>query len=71
MLLSTSRESFFLEFLIEQSKDSIHRTTILSIVLYRCETLSLMLREEHRSKVFETRVLRKTSEPRGDEVRQE
>jgi hypothetical protein len=31
---------------------------ILSVVLYGCETWSLILREEHRLRVFENRVLR-------------
>jgi hypothetical protein len=35
---------------------SVH---ISSAVLYRCETLSQTLREEHRLRVIENRVLRK------------
>ena len=31
-----------------------HRTIILPVVLYRCEALSLTLREEHKLKGFET-----------------
>ena len=34
----------------------IYRTTILSVVLYECETWSLTLREEHRLRVFENSV---------------
>jgi hypothetical protein len=34
------------------------KTIILPVVLYRCETLSLTLREERRLRVFENRVLR-------------
>jgi hypothetical protein len=34
------------------------RTVILPVVLYGCETWSLTLREEHRLRVFENRVLR-------------
>jgi hypothetical protein len=34
------------------------KTVILPFVLYGCETWSLTLREEHRLKVFENRVLR-------------
>jgi hypothetical protein len=37
-------------------------------VLYGCETWSLTLREEHRLRVFENRVLRGISGPRRDEV---
>jgi hypothetical protein len=38
------------------------------VVLYGCETLSLILREEHRLRVFENRVLRKIFRPKRDEV---
>jgi hypothetical protein len=41
---------------------------ILSVVLYGCETWSLTLREEHRLRVFENRVLRRVFGPQGDEV---
>jgi hypothetical protein len=36
--------------------------------LYRCETWSLTLREEHRLRVFENRVLRRIFEPKRDEM---
>jgi hypothetical protein len=39
-------------------KIKIYKTVILPVVLYECETWSLTLREEHRLKVFENRVLR-------------
>jgi hypothetical protein len=38
------------------------------VVLYECETWSLTLREEHRLRVFETRVLRRIFGPKRDEV---
>jgi hypothetical protein len=38
----------------------IYKTIILSEVLYGCETWSLTLREVHRLRVFENRVLRRT-----------
>jgi hypothetical protein len=38
------------------------------VVLYRCKTWSLSLREEHRLRVFENRVLRRIFGPRRDEV---
>jgi hypothetical protein len=38
------------------------------VVLYGCETLSLTLREEHRLRVFENRVLRRIFGPKRDEV---
>jgi hypothetical protein len=36
--------------------------------LYECETWSLTLREEHRLRVFENRVLRRIFGPKRDEV---
>jgi hypothetical protein len=41
---------------------------ILTVVLYGCETWSLTLREEHRLRVFENRVLRRIFGPKRDEV---
>jgi hypothetical protein len=35
------------------------------VVLYGCEVWSFLLREEHRLRVFENRVLRRVFEPRG------
>jgi hypothetical protein len=39
------------------------------VVLYGCETWSLTLREEHRLRVFEDRVLRRIFGPKRDEVK--
>jgi hypothetical protein len=39
-----------------------------TIILYGCETWSLTLREEHRLRVFENKVLRRTFRPKMDEV---
>jgi hypothetical protein len=36
------------------------------VVLYGCETWSLTLREEHRLRVFENRVLRRIFEPKRE-----
>ena len=49
-------------------KIKIYRTIILTAVLYGCETWSLTLREEHRLRVFENRVLRRIFGPRRDGV---
>jgi hypothetical protein len=49
-------------------KVKIYKTTILSVILYGCETWSLTLREEHRLRVFENRVLRRIFRPKRDEV---
>ena len=40
----------------------------LPVVLYGCETWSLTLREDHRLRVFENRVLRRIFGPKRDEV---
>jgi hypothetical protein len=40
----------------------------LPVVLYGCETWSLTVREEHRLRVFENRVLRKIFELKRDEA---
>jgi hypothetical protein len=40
----------------------------LSEVLYGCKTWSLILREEHRLRVFVNRVLRRIFGPKKDEV---
>jgi hypothetical protein len=37
----------------------IYKTVILPVVLYGCEDWSLTLREEHRLRVFENKVLRR------------
>jgi hypothetical protein len=56
-------------------KVKIYKTIILPVVLYWCETWSLTVREGHRLRVFENRVLRrifgpKTIERRAEEVAQ-
>jgi hypothetical protein len=49
-------------------KIRIYKTIILPVVLYGRETWSLTLREGHRLRVFENRVLRGTFGPKRDEV---
>jgi hypothetical protein len=49
-------------------KIRIYRTIILPVVLYGYKTWSLTLREEHRLRVFENRVLRRIFGPKRDEV---
>jgi hypothetical protein len=43
--------------LYKHLKIRIYKTVILSVVLYRCETLSPILRQEYSLRVFENRVL--------------
>jgi hypothetical protein len=49
-------------------KIRICKTIILPVVLYGCETWSLTLKEEHRLRVFENRVLRRIFGPKRNEV---
>jgi len=49
-------------------KIKVHRTIILPVVLYGCETWSLTWREERKLRVFENMVLRRIFGPRTDEV---
>jgi hypothetical protein len=51
----------------KKTKSKIHETVILPVVMYGCETWSLTLRDEHRMKVFENRVLRKIFGPKREE----
>jgi hypothetical protein len=49
-------------------KVKIYKTIILPVALYGCETWSVTLREEHRPRVFENRVLRRIFGLKRDEV---
>jgi hypothetical protein len=48
-------------------KVRIYKTIILPLVLYGCDSWSLTVREEHKLRVFENRVLRIFG-PKGDGV---
>jgi hypothetical protein len=48
-------------------KIKMYKTIILPVVLYGCRTWSLTLREEHRLRVFENRVLRMMISPKREE----
>jgi hypothetical protein len=54
--------------LSKKVKIIIYETIILPVVLYGRITWSLTLMEEHRSRVFENRVLRRIFETKRDEV---
>jgi hypothetical protein len=49
-------------------KVKMYKIIILLVVLYGCETWSLTLKEEHRLRVFENRVLRRIFGPKRDDV---
>jgi hypothetical protein len=48
-----------------------YRTITLCVILYQCETWSLTLREVHKLRVFENRVLRRISGQKMDKVTEE
>jgi hypothetical protein len=69
MLATMQFRIFCLPLLLSRNvKIKIYKTIILPVVLYGCETWPLTLREEHRLRVFENRVLRRIFGPKRDEV---
>ena len=63
---------FVFQFAIKKYVEiQIYRTIILPVVLCGCETWLLTLREEHRLRMFENRVLRRIFGPKKDEVKRE
>jgi hypothetical protein len=52
----------------KNTKIRIHKSLILSVVLYGCENWSLTLKEENRLKAFENRMLRRIFGLKRDEV---
>jgi hypothetical protein len=69
-LLTFGAESSVFSLLSKNVKIKIYKNTIL-LVLFGRETLLLTLREEHRLRVFENRVLRRIFGPERDKVRGE
>jgi hypothetical protein len=67
-MLATIQSITFSSHLSKNIKIRINETTILPVVLYGCETWSLTLREEHRLRLFENRVLRGIFGLKRDEV---
>jgi len=61
-LLLFGADSVF-QFSVQEYKETVYRTIILSLVLYGCETWSLKLREKRG-----LRVLRRTFGPKRDEI---
>ena len=54
--------------LSKKLKVNTYKTVILPVLLYGCETWPLTLREEHRLRVFENKVLRKIFWAKKDEI---
>jgi len=70
-LLSFGAESFDFQFAIYKYKDQGMETCNFVCFLYGCEVLSLTLREKHRLRVSENRVLRRiVGSKRDEEVRE-
>jgi hypothetical protein len=68
-MLATIRFSLLSSCLLSRNvKVKAYKTIILPVVLYGCESWSLTLREEHRLRVFENRVLRRIFASKRDEV---
>jgi hypothetical protein len=65
-LLTSCSESLVLPSPHQKYKIKIYKTIIL-LVLYECKSWSLILREEHRLRVFEIRVLRRIFGRKGEE----
>jgi hypothetical protein len=65
--LLTDSVQYLLSFfpLSKNVKIGIFKTVTLPVVLYGCETWSVTLREEHRLRVFENKVLRTIFRPNG------
>ena len=54
-------------FLSKNLKIKIYKTIIIPVVLYGCEAWSLILREEHRLRIFQNRIPRRIFGPQRDE----
>jgi hypothetical protein len=67
-LPSFGADSFDFSLLSKNIKNEIYGTIIFPVVLYGCETWSLTLREEHKLRVLENRVLRRIFGHKRDEV---
>jgi hypothetical protein len=60
MLTTIQSRSFLSSRLLSKNvKTRIYKIVLLLVVLYGCETWSLILREDHRLMVFENMVLRR------------
>jgi hypothetical protein len=49
-------------------KIKVYRTVVWAVVVYGCQTWTVTLREQHRLRVFENRVLREISVPKKKEM---
>jgi hypothetical protein len=49
-------------------KLKMYKTSVVPVILYGCDNSSLTLRDKHRLRVFENRILRRIFGPKGDAV---
>jgi hypothetical protein len=66
--MSVGVQSFVFWFSIQKYTDQDIQKFNFSVVLYGCETWSLIFKEEHKLRVYENRVLRRIVGPNRDEV---
>jgi hypothetical protein len=66
--ISFCSETFVFSSSIQKPKFKMNEIIARPILLFGCETWSLTLREDHRLRVFENRVLRRIFGPKRDEV---
>ena len=64
-LLLFSLEAFVFQFVIQKYKDNTVQNHAFACCLRACGTWPVTLREEHRLRVFENRVLRRIGPKRG------
>jgi hypothetical protein len=67
LILFSSKSFVFPSHIKKTLKIKIYKAVIMPVVLYGCETWSLTLREEHRLRVFENKVLRRIFGPKREE----
>jgi hypothetical protein len=63
-LLSFDAESFVFHLLFKNTDIKLYRILLFSVILYGCETWSLIFREKRRLRVSENRVLRRIFGPK-------
>jgi hypothetical protein len=67
-MLPFGPEPFVVSPAVKNVKVKIYTTIILPVVLYGCETWSLIVREKHKLRVFENMVLRRIFGPKRNGV---
>jgi hypothetical protein len=67
-LLPFSPEPSVFPSVVKNLKTRIYKTIILPVIVYWCETWSLTLREQHRLRVFENRMVMRIFGSKRDEV---